>query len=247
MNWPTLSAAFRPRPIGKTSSSGGYSRLLDFERLLYSVFSRTPSWMSVIQPIEPIWKRSCPHFRRETSPSAAAFLLQLHGSCYSDVEAIRADLAGGRFCAGNPEHQPAIEPPPVQTPVGPNAGMPPHGDAPVFCRVFSLIRHVLHHPFDHEPGVRLQDHLIAELQDTPGGYLPGEASTLRRDVDKILTPYGFRKRNDNVRHGYAIGTALLSPHRLQEVHDLIQQAAGRLSDPTAQDLLELQQRLQWGG
>ena len=51
-----------------------------------------------------------------------------------------------------------------------------------------------------------------------------------------------------MRHGYTIGTALLSPHRLLEVHALIQQAAGRLSDPTAQDLLEeLQQRLQWGG
>ena len=82
----------------------------------------------------------------------------------------------------------------------------------------------------------------------PGAYLPGEAATLRKDVEKILTPYGFRQRNDNVRHGYAIGTALLSRHRWQEVHGVIEQAAGRLSDPTAQDLLtEVEQRLAWGG
>ena len=232
----------------------GYSRLLDFERLLYLV--RLLSWYPELDVSHPANRADLeailsPLPEGDLAVRAAAFLRQLHGVCYGDVEAISADLGWlelNGFTSGNPEHQPAIEPPPVQTPVGPNAGMPPHGDAPVFCRVFSLIRHVLHHPFDHEPGVRLQDHLIAELQDTPGGYLPGEASTLRRDVEKILTPYGFRKRNDNVRHGYAIGTALLSPHRLQEVHALIQQAAGRLSDPTAQDLLEeLQQRLQWEG
>jgi hypothetical protein len=126
--------------------------------------------------------------------------------------------------------------------------MPPLGDAPVFRRVFSLIRHVLHHPFDKRPGTSLPNHLIAQLQDTPGAYLPGESASLRKDLEKILTPYGFRPRNNNVRHGYAIGNALLSAQRLQEVHGVIQQAAGRLEDPTAQDLLEVvEQRLQWGG
>ena len=52
----------------------------------------------------------------------------------------------------------------------------------------------------------------------------------------------------SVRHGYAIGTALLSAHRLREIHGVVSQAAGRLADPTAQDLLrELEQRLAWGG
>lgn len=232
----------------------GYSRLLDFERLLYllRLLSRYPE-LDVSHPanradLEAILS---PLPEGDLAVRAAAFLRQLHGTCYGDVEAISTDLAWlelNGFCSGNPEHQPAIEPPAVQTPVGSNAGMPPFGDASAFQRVFTLIRHVLHHPFDHEPGVPLRDHLITQLQDTPGGYLPSEASTLRKDVERILTPYGFRRRNDNVRHGYTIGTALLSPHRLQEVHALIQQAAGRLSDPTAQDLLEeLQQRLQWGG
>ena len=86
------------------------------------------------------------------------------------------------------------------------------------------------------------------FRSVPGAYLPGEAATLRKDIEKILTPYGFRSRNDNVRHGYAIGTALLSAHRLREIHGVVNQAAGRLADPTAQDLLtELEQRLHWGG
>jgi hypothetical protein len=112
----------------------------------------------------------------------------------------------------------------------------------------TLLRHILKNPFDHQAGTGLGEHLINQLQEIPGAYLPGETATLRKDLEKILTPYGFRSRNDNVRHGYALGTALLSANRLREVHGVVSQAAGRLADPSAQDLLaELEQRLQWGG
>ena len=129
-----------------------------------------------------------------------------------------------------------------------HGGFPPLGDAPVLQRVFTLLRHLLQQHFDREAGTPLPEHLIAQLETIPGAYLAGEAATLRKDLEKLLTPYGFRSRNDNVRHGYAIGTALLSAHRLREIHGVVSQAAGRLADPTAQDLLaELEQRLQWGG
>ena len=36
----------------------------------------------------------------------------------------------------------------------------------------------------------------------------GETATLRKDLEKLLTPYGFRAANDNVRHGYALGSAV---------------------------------------
>jgi hypothetical protein len=32
--------------------------------------------------------------------------------------------------------------------------------------------------------------------------------TLREDLEKILTPYGFRPRHHNGRHGLALGTTL---------------------------------------
>ena len=116
------------------------------------------------------------------------------------------------------------------------------------ARVFTLLRHLLQQPFDRAEGVPLPEHLIARTEAIPGAYLPSEAATLRKDLEKLLTPYGFRPRNDTVRHGYAIGTALLSAHRLREIHGVVSQAAGRLADPTAQDLLrELEQRLAWGG
>jgi hypothetical protein len=41
---------------------------------------------------------------------------------------------------------------------------------------------------------------------------------------------------------------VLSPARLREVHNVVRQAAGRLADPSAQDLLaELDERLGWAG
>ena len=114
----------------------------------------------------------------------------------------------------------------------------------------TLLRHLLQQPFDRpaERGANLHQHLIAATEAIPGAYLSGETATLRKDLEKILTPYGFRNRNDNVRHGYCLGTAVLPAARLQELHNVLRQSAGRLADPSAQNLLvELDERLGWAG
>lgn len=38
--------------------------------------------------------------------------------------------------------------------------------------------------------------------------------TLRKNIEKTLNPQGFRMRHDNPRHGYSLGTSLLSVPRL---------------------------------
>jgi len=252
----------------------GYSRLLDLERLLYllRLLSRFPdlagSDPATTAELEAIVS---PMPSGDLADRAAAFLRRLHGDCYGDATALRADLAWleiNGFCSAEPSLGP-IQPPP-QPAAGPDTaapqatgagqwaggpwvggvhgGYPPQADAQVFQRVFVLLRHLLQQPFDRQDGTPLPEHLIAQSERIPGAYLPGEAATLRKDLEKLLTPYGFRSRNDNVRHGYAIGTALLSANRLREIHGLVSQAAGRLADPSAQDLLaELEQRLHWGG
>jgi len=240
----------------------GYSRLLDLERLLYllQLLSRVPE-LSASDPatraeLEAILS---PLPEGDLADRAAAYLRRLQGECYGDVAAIRADLAwlqANGFCTAEPQLS-AIRPPAPSQPAagaaappsgGVHGGYSPLGDAPVFQRVFTLLRHLLSQPFDQAGGIPLPEHLIRQLEAIPGAYLPGEAATLRKDIEKLLTPYGFRHRHHNVRHGYAIGTALLSAPRLREIHGVVSQAAGRLADPSAQDLLnELQQRLHWGG
>ena len=252
----------------------GYSRLLDLERLLYllRLLSRFPdlagSDPATAAELEAIVS---PLPSGDLADRAAGFLRRLHGDCYGDATALRADLSwleANGFCRAEPSLGP-IQPPPQpaagldtaatqasgagQCAGGPwvggvNGGYPPQADAQVFQRVFVLLRHLSQQPFDRQAGTPLPEHLIAQSETIPGAYLPGEAATLRKDLEKLLTPYGFRSRNDNVRHGYAIGTALLSANRLREIHSLVSQAAGRLADPSAQDLLaELEQRLHWGG
>jgi len=234
----------------------GYSRLLDLERLLYllRLLSRHPD----LDPADPATRAELeavvsPLPEGDLADRAAAFLRRLHGECFGDAVALRRDLEWLRsqgFCSAEPVSAPIQLPPPLEPPPngGVNGGYPPLGDAPVFIRVFTLLRHLLQQPFDRSDGIALPEHLIEQLESIPGAYLPGETATLRKDLEKLLTPYGFRTRNDNVRHGYALGTALLSAHRLREIHGVVSQAAGRLADPSAQDLLqELEQRLHWGG
>jgi hypothetical protein len=250
----------------------GYSRLLDLERLLSLL--RLLSLHPELTAADPASRAALeaivsPLPEGDLADRAAAYLRRLHGDCYGDAEAIHTDLAwleANGFCQGEPSQAP-IQPPPLGAPVatpsrggkgqepragpwlgGVNGGFPPTGDAPVFVRVFTLLRHLLQHPFDQADGVSLPEHLIARMEAIPGAYLPGEGATLRKDMEKLLTPYGFRPPRDNVRHGYALGTALLSAQRLREIHGVVSQAAGRLADPTAQDLLEeLERRLAWAG
>ena len=230
----------------------GYSRLLDLERLLYllQLLSRFPGLCAGDVATQAELEAICsPLPEGSMAQRAAALLSRLRGECYGDVDALEADLLwlqSQGFLDTAPTQQP-LEPPvsPDDLEASNLGGWPPMADRGVFVRVFSLLRHLLHHPFDCEKGVRLQEHLISQLA---GVYMPGETSTLRKDIERVLTPYGFRSRNDNVRHGYGLGTAVLSSSRLREVHQVVSQAASRLGDPTAQDLLtELDERLRWGG
>ena len=234
----------------------GYSRLLDLERLLYLIklLSTWPD-LAVTDPasageLEAILS---PLPEGNLADRAAAFLGRLHGACFADAAAIRGDLAwleANGFCSAVPSAAPIQLAPQSRAPGPVHGGLPPMGDGPVFLRVMTLLRHLLQVPFDRpaERGANLHQHLITATEAIPGAYLSGETATLRKDLEKILTPYGFRNRNDNERHGSCLGTAVLSPPRLQELHNVVRQTAGRLADPSAQDLLaELDERLGWAG
>ena len=232
----------------------GYSQLLDLERLLHLI-KLLSSWpdLAATDPAsaEELEVILSPPPEGDLADRAAAFLGRLHGQCFADPTAIRCDLAwleANGFCSAVPVSAPIHL---VPAPRGAlHGGLPPMGDGPVFLRVMTLLRHLLLQPFDRpaERGANLHQHLITATESIPGAYLPGETATLRKDLEKILTPYGFRNRNDNVRHGYCLGTAVLSPPRLQELHNLVRQSAGRMADPSAQNLLaELDERLAWTG
>jgi predicted kinase len=231
----------------------GYSRMLDIERLLYLIrlLSRFPELSTddaaTRNELEALVS---PLPEGDLAERAAAFLSHLHGRCYGDAAAIRVDLQwldDQDFCRVDASRS-AIAPPPPRPGNGSvHGGMPALADRSLFVRVFTLLRHVLQTPFDRQTDGTLRLHLIERLKDIPGAYQTFDGDNLRKDFQNLLTPYGFRVQNDNVRHGYALGTALLSAPRLREVHAVVRDAAVRLSDPTAQVLLkELEDRLRWG-
>jgi predicted kinase len=244
----------------------GHSRLLDLERLLYllKLLADHPDLATTDQGSrEALETLVSPLPGGDLAERAAALLRTLHGVCYGDADAVRRDLAwleGQGFFSATPATT-AIQPLPLlEAPGGDQAprsggvhgGQPPMADAAVFVRVMTLLRHLLQTPFDRPaegPGaMAMQRHLLERLAEIPGGHGPGELATLRKDIEKTLTPYGFRPHHDNPRHGYCLGTALLSAPRLVEIHGLVQHVAQRLGDPTALNLLsELEQRLAWGG
>jgi hypothetical protein len=58
----------------------------------------------------------------------------------------------------------------------------------------------------------------------PGAYLPSEAATLRKDLEKLLTPYGFRTPRQRApwlrhRHRPAINPSA------EAIHGVVSQAA----------------------
>ena len=244
----------------------GHSRLLDLERLVYllKLLADHPDLATTDQGSrEALETLVSPLPGGDLAERAAALLRTLHGVCYGDADAVRRDLTwleGQGFFSATPVTT-GIQPLPLlEAPGGDQAprsggvhgGHPPMADAAVFVRVMTLLRHLLQTPFDRPaegPGaLAMQRHLLERLAEIPGGHDSGELATLRKDIEKTLTPYGFRLHHDNPRHGYCLGTALLSAPRLVEIHGVVQHAAQRLGDPTALDLLsELEQRLAWGG
>jgi len=225
----------------------GYSRLLDLERLLYLI--RLLSAHPVMTGTESGWD---PELEQLLPPlpaagladQAAALLGRLHGACYADAVAVQADLDWldrngftGRWQAAAAA-LPEVLPPPWPIALGrPQGGLPRLADRPAFQQVFTLLRHLLHHPYDRGAGERISEHLSRSL--TAGGT--GRVWTPRQvqaALAETLTPYGFRLPGRRSRGGYGLGTAVLSGPELLSTCQLLQLQAIDLGDPQAAAISE---------
>jgi predicted kinase len=249
-----------------------YSRLVDLERLLFLLRLLTsfngldagdPATASALSEI------CTPPPEGDLAERAAAYLSrwsEVHGGSsdvYADGEALRADLAwlaANGFTRLDWQSDPPMDPGPFIEPRGGgvNGGYPALADSAVFRRVFTLLRHILQHPFDAPSGggsvagIPLYQHLIHRLSSLQGSYNADQEAVLRNDLRHLLQPYGFspeiKGRPDSRRQGYAIGTALLSADQLLQVHSLLKASMERLSDASQKPLLlTLEDRLRRAG
>ncbi|MEB3167305.1 MAG: AAA family ATPase, partial [Synechococcaceae cyanobacterium] len=260
------------RERAKLAQRHRYARLVDLERLLFllrlltsfnGLDSSDPATASALLEI------CSPAPQGDLAERAAAHLSrwsEVHGGnsdIYGDAEAIRADLAwleANGFSRLDWQSDAPIDPGEFHEPPGGgvHGGYPALADPAVFRRVFTLLRHILKHPFDaavaerSRPGLPLYQHLIDRLSDIEGSYKADQEATLRKDLEGLLRPYGFtpqmRGRPDSRRQGFAIGTALLSADQLLEVHSLLKASMDRLSDASQKPLLlSLEERLRRAG
>lgn len=234
----------------------GYSRLLDLERLLYllRLLCEHPQLTATDADLDPELQQLLAPLPPAGIPHRAAALLgRLHGACYNDPAAVAADLDWLDAMGFSSTWQaipacdwPVINPPPwpLEQP-RPSGGLPRLADRFVFLQVFSLLRHLLHHPHDRQAGATVSRHLAQRLTTNAGGdgrfWTPRQVQAALHDT---LTPYGFRPAGRSGRRGYALGTALLSRSQLLTTCQLLQLQAQDLGDPHAIALADtLQQRL----
>ena len=230
----------------------GYSRLIDFERLIYLIqlLSKYPGLTASDKPtIQELEIKFGKVPTGSMSDRASYLLSAIHKcNCYSDKNAIKSDLkwleAQG-FLNARTSKIPIEPPKPNEIQENNLGGWPEEGEKKVFIRVMTLLRYALQNPFDHKKikGRKMEDYYISQLNNV---YTVKERDTFRGDIVRLLTPYELRNPNGNTRHGYGLGTAVLSAQRLKELSQLLTQTIKRLGDPTAQALNEeLQERLKW--
>ncbi|PSB39450.1 hypothetical protein C7B81_02070 [Aphanothece cf. minutissima CCALA 015] len=226
----------------KRQSLHGYSRLLDFERLMHL--------------LQLLGEGQAP-----TAVEAAVLLEQRHGRCYADGAAIAADLAWL-------EAQGFVSATPVTTLIVPPAcavvdehlgGWCSYGDRDKFRQLITFLRHLLHHPFERPgkddddqqgrarrtsgPDKVLYEHLGQQLTTLYPEIFPwgGWRHSLHNDVTDVIHAYGLS--NGHARMGFTIGTSLLSAQELVEMHNIVLDATTRQHDPSPAGY-ELRDKLQ---
>lgn len=236
----------------------GYSPLLDQERLIYLVrlLCQHPKLTVTGCPLDPeLDLLLSPLPAGGLAEKAAAILARLHGACYGDAAAISRDLewldsqgftAKGEEIGGETGVFPPVEPPPW--PVGkprPSGGLSRLADREAFCQTFTVLRYLLHHPYEQGEGAPINEHLAAVLTRESAGRRRWQARQVHTAISDTLTPYGFRRPGCSGRRGFAMGTALLSIQQLQETCELLQLQADGLGDRSAAALSgSLRERLQ---
>ena len=228
----------------------GYSRLLDLERLLYLIAlqSRYPQLTATGAARDPeLLQLLSPLPAGGSAQLAAALLETLHGRCYGDPLAVAADLEWldqqgfssrwGQRCADGSAPLPPVQPPPwpcgLPRPLG---GLPALAERQRFSRTFSLLRHLIHHPGDRQPGLRIDEHLAATLNRQYPEAEPWRPREVHELITTTLTPYGFRLPGCSGKQVYTLGLALLSRQQLLEVHRLLERQSRHHGDPGAEGL-----------
>ncbi|WP_279611573.1 WYL domain-containing protein [Thermostichus vulcanus] len=196
----------------------GYSRLLDFERLLHllSILIHHPG-----STLEEITHR----------------IAAEKGSIYANPDLLTQDLAwlkqGGLLSAGE-QDQPLVYPEPSSAKA---FATHPYSDWESFSRLFYTIRLILTQPFLFDPELGSLESLCEALQQQ--GWVQGQnRDAIRKDIEKILKPYQILPPFP-MKRGYFTHSGIFSRHELKQIYRLLQVSSPTLENPWEQAVYEM--------
>lgn len=201
----------------------GYSRLLDFERLLHllSILIHHPG-----STLEEITQR----------------IASEQGSVYADPELLSEDLdwlkQSGLLDADEPD-RPLIYPENIYPEHRCSTRFATHAysDWDSFSRLFYSIRQILTQPFHFDPELGSLESLSHELQQQ--GWVRGQnKDAIRKDIEKVLKPYRILP-SFPMKRGYFTASGLFSRHELKQIYRLLRISTPALEDPWQQAVYEL--------
>ncbi len=196
----------------------GYSRLLDFERLLHL--------LSVLI-----------HHPGSTLEEITQQIIAEKGTVYADPDLLCEDLTwlkrGGLLGAG--EQDQPLPYPESQSPLA--FATHAYSDWESFSRLFYTIRLILTQPFHFDPDLGSLESLSEGLQQQ--GWVQGQnKDAIRKDIEKVLKPYQILPLFP-MKRGYFTHSGLFSRHELKQIYRLLQISTRTLENPWEQAVYEM--------
>ncbi|MEZ2339583.1 AAA family ATPase [Microcoleus sp.] len=111
-----------------------------------------------------------------------------------------------------------------------------YSDLDPFKRLLKIIRFILHNPFLPNSENRSQEALIKGLAANNITSCKS-LEIVQKDIEKVLKPYQILPEFP-LRHGYFVGTAILSQHELNQVFGILQSQAKSLENSEALAVFE---------
>ena len=228
-----------------------YSRLLDFERLMYLIrlLIQYPGLGNLQTAAPEIIQEVLGQEQgfEDEIEEICAFLAKTADPLYADPKAVAQDLkwleSNGLLGGKNLQQ-------PLELGIYQSQDYPTHhySDIEPFSRLINTIRLILHEPFIREPNSTTLKSFVHRLQVEGLIKHKGEEkqiSNLRKDIEKVLKPYEILP-HFSMRRGYFMGTAILSFPELVKVFRLLESQAKSLEDPESLEIYQLfQERMQW--
>ncbi|MFP4254014.1 MAG: AAA family ATPase [Halothece sp.] len=223
-----------------------YSKLRDFERLLYLIhLLLTYPGIGNLQNTDPetvkrvIGKKT--QFKTDIE-EICAFMSQKIDPIYADYKGVQKDLQWleENGIIGKADIRRDFK---LSLSEQIESATHTYSDIEPFQRLMKTIRLIIHEPFiwDREKGTL--DSLVARMQEE-NLVEYNFRDSLRKDIEKILKPYGVLPKFP-MKRGYFAGTAILSTTDLVRVFHLLEAQAKSFNDPVDLQIYnKFQQRME---